>query len=145
MVFGADVDMTVRLTLLATEPVATEPAQLLAALRYTPEDPYAVKVVFPAGPSSTAVTWTFDRELIRSGLIRRAGHGDVRIWPGAESGEHDSTYLELTAPGGRALLSAPTATLVAFLDATSAAVPFGAEAELIDIDAELDALLGRTG
>ena len=47
MVFGADVDMAVQLTLVETEPVHTEPAQLLATLRYTPEEPYAVMVVFP--------------------------------------------------------------------------------------------------
>ncbi|MCU1689620.1 MAG: sporulation and cell division protein SsgA [Pseudonocardiales bacterium] len=142
---GADVDLTVRLTLLATEPVSSERTQLVSSLRYSPSDPYAVSVVFPAGPAASAVTWTFDRELMRLGITRQTGLGDVQIWPAPDADDAGTTYVELTAPGGRALLSAPTTALVAFLDATAAAVPFGTEAEFIDMDAELEALLGRTG
>lgn len=145
MVFGADVDMAVRLTLLATEPVASGRTELRCSLRYAPIDPYAVSVVFQAVPTASAVTWTFDRELMRLGLTGQTGLGDVRIWPGPVTDSPDTTYLELTAPTGRALLGAPTSILLAFLDATAAAVPFGAEAEFVDMDAELEALLGRTG
>ena len=105
LVFGAGVDMAVRLTLLATEPVASTRAELTCSLRYAPSDPYAVSVVFPAGPSATSVTWTFDRDLLRVGVHRRTGLGDVQIWPAADDALTGGavTYVELTAPGGRAL------------------------------------------
>jgi hypothetical protein len=143
MIFGADVDMAVRLTLLATEPVPSEPAHLVCSLRYAPSDPYAVSVVFPSGPEAMTVTWTFDRQLLRDGITGHAGVGDVQIWPSDDPRQPMATFVELTAPGGRALLSAPTAALMQFLDATAAVVGFGAEDEHIDMDAELEALLGR--
>lgn len=139
---GAAVDMAVRFTLHATEPVPCERTMLHSILRYAAVDPYAVAIMFPAGPSSEAVTWALDRDLVRAGLSAAAGIGDVRIWPAPEDG--DTTYVELRAPAGQALLSASTTQLQAFLDATAAVVAFGAEADFVDIDAELEALLGRT-
>jgi hypothetical protein len=141
MVHDTDVDMTIQLVLLATEPVPAEPTTLTASLRYVSTDPFAVSVLFPAGAASSAVTWTFDRHLIAAGLRASAGEGDVRVWPAAD--RPGSTYLQLSAPAGRALFAAPSAVLQLFLDATTRLVPIGAETEHVDIDAELGALLGH--
>ena len=145
---GADVEVPVRLTLLAAEPVRCEPTTLTSTLRYCPADPYAVSIVFPAAASSPGVTWTFDRDLLRSGIAGAAGVGDVRIRAvdAADRGGHpDTALITLTAPGGRAVLSAPLPVLRRFLDAASAVVAFGREPDFVDLDGELEALLGRAG
>lgn len=141
MVRDTDVDMTIQLVLLATEPIPAEPTALVASLRYAVRDPYAVTVHFPAGASSSPVTWTFDRELIARGVRDAAGEGDVHIWPAAD--RPDATYIQLSAPAGRALFAAPTAVLQLFVDATTTIVPIGAETEHIDVDAELEAVFGK--
>lgn len=143
MVFDAKVQMPVRLTLVDTEPAPSAPAVLAASLRYAPDDPFAVSIIFPAEEPADAVVWTFDRGLVRDGLLSEVGEGDVRLWPAPD--RDNTIYIELTAPGGRALLAAPASALLAFLDATTATVPFGAESEFLDLDAELEALLGLTG
>lgn len=140
MVRDTDVDMTIQLVLLATEPVPAEPATLSASLRYAVRDPYAVTVHFPAGAASSPVTWTFDRELIARGLHASTGEGDVRIWPAAD--RPGATYIQLSAPAGRALFAGPSAVLQLFVDATTTIVPIGSEAEHIDVDAELAAVFG---
>lgn len=140
MARDADVDMTIHLVLLATDPIASEPTGLTASLRYAARDPYAAALHFPAGSASTPVTWTFDRELLLRGARERAGDGDVRVWPAGD--RPDATYIELSAPAGRALFAAPTAALQLFIDATTTLVPIGSESIGIDIDAELQAILG---
>ena len=55
-----------------------------ASLRYDPADPYAVHVLFHAeSPAGEAVSWSFARELLVTGLDEPAGIGDVRVWPWA--------------------------------------------------------------
>lgn len=140
MVRDTDVEMTIQLVLLATEPIPAEPTALGASLRYAVRDPYAVTVHFPAGAASSPVTWTFDRDLIADGLHGSAGEGDVHIRPAAD--RPGATYIQLSAPAGRALFAAPTAVLQLFLDATTTLVPVGAEADHVDFDAELEAVFG---
>jgi hypothetical protein len=135
-----NVDMPIELVLLAAEPVSADPTELSAALRYAVRDPYAVTLHFPANGVSPAVTWTFDRQLLLTGLRVHAGEGDVRIWPAHDRPDH--TYIQLSAPSGRALFAAATQDLQLFLDTTIALVAEGAEADQVDMDAELDALLG---
>ena len=53
-----------------------------ASLRYDPADPYAVHVLFHAeSAGGEAVSWSFARELLVTGLDEPAGIGDVRAWP----------------------------------------------------------------
>src|SRR3569832_2306621 len=53
-----------------------------ASLRYDPEDPYAVHVLFHAeSAGGEPVSWSFARELLFTGLDEPAGIGDVRVWP----------------------------------------------------------------
>ena len=61
-----------------------------AVLGYHPTDPYAVQISFGevvstadgrAKPADGGIAWLLGRELLRSGLERPTGDGDVRIWP----------------------------------------------------------------
>ena len=53
-----------------------------ASLRYDPNDPYAVHVLFHAeSAGGEPVSWSFARELLFTGLDEPAGIGDVRVWP----------------------------------------------------------------
>src|SRR4051794_41870827 len=50
-----------------------------ASLRYDPADPYAVHVLFHAeSAGGEAVSWSFPRELLVTGLGEPAGLGGVR-------------------------------------------------------------------
>lgn len=118
-----------------------------AALRYDAADPYAVRVVFgdadEADPADAAVTWLMDRDLLRAGMTRPAGEGDVRLWPAHAAA--DLMYLHLRAPSGEALFELSRVVVAAFLRATEVLVPVGAEAGLLEVDRGLDALLERGG
>lgn len=122
--------------------VITEPGMSLpitAELCYLPEDPFAVRVRFPASTtlSGEGVEWTFARDLLGAGLGQPSGLGDIRIWPM----DDDRTGLALIAPEGIAVLEAETADLLRFLDRTYAAVPAGSERQQTSVDHALDSLL----
>jgi Streptomyces sporulation and cell division protein, SsgA len=122
--------------------VITEPGMSLpitAELCYQPEDPFAVRIRFPASStlSGEGVEWTFARDLLGAGLGQPSGLGDIRIWPM----DDDRTGLALIAPEGVALLEAESAELLRFLDRTYAAVPAGSERQHTAVDRALDALL----
>jgi hypothetical protein len=108
-----------------------------ADFSYDAEDPFAVRMTFgAAGSGSDDVTWLVARELLWTGLERRAGDGDVRLGP---AGPTDVLFLQLVAPSGEALFELSRVALVAFLRGTEALVPLGAET--VDLDDELAALL----
>jgi Streptomyces sporulation and cell division protein, SsgA len=69
-----------------------------------------------------------------------AGDGDVRIWPSPED-LSGPVYVELCSPSGRALFAVPRPVLADFVARCHSLVPPGAEAEHLDLDAELDMLL----
>ena len=89
---------------------------------------------------SEAVRWTFARQLLTDGVTRPVGEGDVQVWPLHGSGQ-PVVCLALSSPSGRALFEVPLSDLVEFLTRTYAAVPTGSEAQHVDLDAELAALL----
>jgi Streptomyces sporulation and cell division protein, SsgA len=113
---------------------------LAVVLRYTAADPYAVHAEFRTGVDES-VDWVFARDLLAAGIARPAGEGDVRVWPSAGSAGEGVVFVALASPDGQALLQAPAAALTDFLHRTHALVPEGMEA--LDLDATLDALLGR--
>lgn len=117
---------------LAADGTSTVPA----ILSYDPADPYQVEVAFIA--RSEEIAWVFARELLDTGLSHPAGHGDVRLWPAGPW----HTALALDPPDGRALFLLPTHDVIDFLTRSYAAVPPGHEH--LDLDAELEALLGGT-
>ena len=119
-----------------------------ALLTYEAADPFAVRITFgdsAAGPEAAddGVTWLVGRDLLRVGLDRPAGDGDVRVWPASATA--DVLFLHLRAPSGEALFELSRATLSAFLRETEVLVPAGSEAAALDLDDELLALLSNGG
>ena len=112
---------------------------LLATLEYAADDPYAIRVAFHVGDDDP-VEWIFARELLTVGVVRRAGDGDVQVWPGDDTGE-GGLNLSLSSPFGTAHFEAPLAPLNDFLNRTYEIVAAGRESDFIDIEAELDDLL----
>lgn len=123
-----------------------------AVLGYDPGDPYAVQISFgevattvngePRGAEG-GISWLLGRELLRSGLDRPSGEGDVRVWPSHSAA--DVLFLHLQAPSGEALFELSRGTVAAFLRQSDAMVPPGTESTLLDIDDELAALLSNGG
>jgi hypothetical protein len=108
-----------------------------ADFSYDARDPFAVRMTFgAAGSGSGMVTWLVARELLRTGLERPVGDGDVRLGP---AGPTDVLFLHLVAPSGEAWFELSRVALAAFVRGTEALVPLGAET--VDLDDELAALL----
>jgi hypothetical protein len=119
-----------------------------ALLTYEAADPFAVRITFgdsATGPEAAddGVAWLVGRDLLRVGLDRPAGDGDVRVWPASATA--DVLFLHLRAPAGEALFELSRATLSAFLRETEVLVPTGSEAAALDLDDELAALLSNGG
>ena len=125
-----------RLEFVDTEGLSTP---LDAEFEYDPADPYAVSVLFSEEP--TPVRWTFARELLIEGFYEPTGDGDVHVWPCLSQQGAAVVILELSSPSGEVLVQAPSRTLSAFIHQMVAMVPQGAEAGLVDLDAEIDQLL----
>src|SRR3954464_638491 len=119
------------------------PSEVLALFSYEARDPYAVRMTFgsPGVDFEDAVTWLIGRELLRAGLDRFAGEGDVRVWPTAA--RSDVLSLHLRTPTGEALLELSRTALAAFIRATETVVPFGAEGATSDLDRVLAVILSR--
>lgn len=132
----ADVDTTVELRLVVPD---ADAVSLPVALRYSVSDPFAVTVVFSG--DDVSVEWVFARDLLLTGLQHPSGDGDVHVWPSWRAGS-DLVLISLSSPDGRAVLEADAADLRSFLDATITLVRPGSEAEHVDIDAAVTALLG---
>jgi hypothetical protein len=95
-------------------------------LTYRVSDPYAVEARFRADSSEETV-WTFARDLLRDGLERSTGLGDVLVWPGVSRERQPRVYVRLTSLEGTALLSAADVDVRAFLEAAGKLVAYGCE------------------
>lgn len=119
---------------------------VLADLRYSANDPWAVRVAFqvgrsqPEGDGDGVVEWMFARQLLTEGVAGTVGDGDVRVWPSMSGGER-VINLAMASPSGSALFEMDRDELVEFLQQTYLAVPTGSEEDLVDLDAELALLL----
>ena len=111
-----------------------------ALLVYDAADPFAVSMVFDTG-AEEPVRWTFARDLLRDGLERRVGEGDLIIWPAIDNVGEPALNLRLCSPDGDALLEAPAEVIATFLARAEQLVRFGEEELLIDVDATLQAIL----
>ena len=138
-------DRSMNTALTVTQPVHLElidssgaATPIEAELRYDPADPYAVTTVFKTGASQ--VRWTFGCELLAEGLYEPSGDGDVHVWPCLDSSGHAVVIIELCSPDGEALVQAKTGDLRTFVDRMNATVALGAESELIDVDAAINAI-----
>ena len=118
-------------------------AEVILRFGYGAEDPYAVALTFSLaeGPHDAFATWLVGRSLLRAGLSAPVGDGDVRIYPSIDEDGRAITVLEFIALDGYANVQADTDLLRAFIDRTTAVVPFGSESRHIDIDALVAGLL----
>ena len=112
----------------------------IASFGYDAHDPYAVWLTFhiPGGD----VSWAVARSLLLRGLTEPAGDGDIRLRPVIDDQGHAAVVFDFHSPNGRLLTQARTAELHTFLARTWVAVPAGGEAERLDLDALVGALLG---
>jgi hypothetical protein len=127
---------------------------LKAALHYSRQDPYAVRMLLDAGRAEP-VEWILSRDLLAAALHAPQGLGDVRAWPstapGAEADEADEAdgagdkilNVELGPPDGYARFEASAAGIGAFLARTYELVPDGQETAFLNLDAELAELLSQ--
>ncbi|MFF2077744.1 SsgA family sporulation/cell division regulator [Kitasatospora sp. NPDC058162] len=122
-------------------------ARLRVVLSYLPEDPFAVRMAFPAEFSlddvvddrgGEDIVWVFARQLLSSGLELPAGAGDVHVRPALGR----RTMVELRAPEGTALLQFDSTDLRRFLWRSRLVVPEGEEHLHLDADRALAELLG---
>ena len=114
---------------------------VLADLRYSADDPWAVRVAFQTGGEGDGIVeWMFARQLLTDGVAGTVGEGDVRVWPSMSGGERVIS-LAMASPSGSALFEIDRDALVEFLQQTYVAVPTGAEEDVVDLDAELALLI----
>ncbi|MER8095974.1 SsgA family sporulation/cell division regulator [Streptomyces goshikiensis] len=86
------------------------------ALRFTPAEPLAVRVVFPAdlSPEGSENEWVFPRALLEAGLQAPTGTGDVRVWPCGRV----QAVIEFHSPEGVAVIQFDIKALRRFLRLT---------------------------
>lgn len=116
---------------------------VVADLRYSASDPWAVTVAFQTGGEGDGVVeWMFARQLLTEGVAAPVGEGDVRVWPSFH-GRDRVVNLAMASPSGAALFEIDRDDLVTFLQQTYLAVPTGSEGAVVDLDAELAQLLAE--
>lgn len=116
---------------------------LTGDVRYSKNDPYAVRLKLHTGLDEP-VEWVFARELLSVGMEREHGLGDVRVWPSvcSQGGLPGMVLnLELSSPTGHATFELPLREIADFLRRSHVLVPAGREGRYVDVDAELAALL----
>lgn len=111
---------------------------LNAELVFDGRDPFAMSLVFDTTPR---VVWTFGRDLLLQGLYEPAGDGDVQIWPGVTHAGMATLLFELSSPDGSITGQMDLRDCHAFITKMVAIVPVGAEADHVDVDGAIDALL----
>ncbi|MQM24598.1 SsgA family sporulation/cell division regulator [Glycomyces sp. NEAU-7082] len=138
MARSATVDIGTTMRLVAPD-FAT--VSVRASLRYDPDDPYAVCVMFhPDGTDADQVAWSFSRELLAKGLEEPTGIGDVRVWPWTTP-RGESVALALSSPDGNALFEINRGVVQRFLRRAYSLVPRGRESGYVDMDTTLTKLL----
>ncbi|GAB7189853.1 SsgA family sporulation/cell division regulator [Kineococcus sp. NUM-3379] len=123
-----DVDVSLRLRTAGGTAVPVP-----ASLHYGADDPYAIHALFHGGDAD--VEWVFARDLLREGLLRPAGAGDVQVQPCQDSADgFPRVLLRLSSPDGNAELEADEADVRRFLRRADALVPPGSETRHLDLD-----------
>ncbi|MCX5198960.1 SsgA family sporulation/cell division regulator [Streptomyces sp. NBC_00249] len=117
----AAVEMRVRARVISDDPLYRA---IPVALRFTPAEPLAVRIVFPAelSPEDTDNEWVFPRALLEAGLSAPTGTGDVRVWPCGRV----QAVVEFHSPEGVAVVQFDIAALRRFLRRTNATSPASA-------------------
>ncbi|MEU7473015.1 SsgA family sporulation/cell division regulator [Streptomyces sp. NPDC044984] len=130
------IEQTVEARLVAAAP---RMPSIPATLHYDRDDPFAVRMTFPAPATleGVEVCWTFARDLLAAGMQGPEGDGDVRVRPYG----YDRTVLEFHAPEGTAVVHVRSGELRQFLEATGELVPTGLEHLRLDLDHDLAELM----
>jgi hypothetical protein len=125
---------------------------LSAHFVYTTADPHAVEVTFNTGMDGPVV-WTFSRDLLRDGLTKPSGDGDVKISPAGLIQDKSALFsltgagklisMTLTSPYGVAQFVMNEKLVDAFINDIYKLVPAGEELEYLNLDEGLTALLGE--
>lgn len=108
---------------------------------YDRAEPFAVTVVFRT--RGMELPWMFSRELLALGQVSLVGEGDVQVWPSADEHGDPFVMLRLSSPDGSLLLEATAEQIHGFLEASTDLVPRGTEADHLDLDALVLAMLDR--
>lgn len=111
---------------------------LSATLSYALDDPFAVSATFRTGDGD--ITWTFARDLLRTGMTEPAGEGDIHVRPGHPS-RGPIVVLTLSSPSGAAQIEAPRGEIGEFVAETLRICPDGSEWMYLDLDRTIDDLL----
>lgn len=109
-----------------------------ARFSYSAHDPLSVTAEFHA--AGNRVQWVFARDLLKAGTVHPTGDGDVVCWPATISGER-VVCIALRSPSGQALLEAPAADILEFLERSFDVVPHEAESDFLDLDGLIRDLL----
>jgi hypothetical protein len=112
---------------------------LAVVLDYDPDDPLAATLTFRG--NQDYVTWTVARDLLRDGLTAMSGPGDVSAWAGPDDPQR--YYLRIKSGSGSTVLSFPIHEVECFLAQAYGSIPVGTEFTSVDLDAELNAILGE--
>ena len=108
-------------------------------LKYSQNNPFEVQAQF-GGIANGGVEWVFARDLMRDGLEKPSGDGDVNLSPTEINGDKYLT-IKLTSPYGKAVMEVPSSEIEAFLALTADAVPYGEEALFGDFESAINDLL----
>lgn len=111
--------------------------RLNVTFHYDPSEPYAVMLTL-AHTGEEGERWVLDRDLLRDGMTRLVGPGDVQVFPFTDP---PGVGLYLTDAQDFMLLRLPTGAVARFLARSYIAVPAGAE--WVDVDAAVAALLSE--
>jgi Streptomyces sporulation and cell division protein, SsgA len=120
-----------------------QPAPVVTRWTYTAADPFAVTLgVRTRG--DRFVEWLVARDLVIESLRAPAGCGDIRMSPQQVQG-YDIVEIEIRSADGRAVLEVDRDLLTEFVDASATLVPVGEESAHVDLDAEINKIMSRTG
>lgn len=131
--FSSAADTTVTCELDVHVIVGGEPQVTLpAAFHYHGADPYAVRLSIGATSSGT-VDWIFALSLLKVGLGRPVGEGNVLVSP-RRSSHGPVVRIVVRSRLGSAVLDMMASPVAEFLDRAEELVPAGTEGHHIDID-----------
>ncbi|WP_406004622.1 SsgA family sporulation/cell division regulator [Streptomyces sp. NBC_00987] len=113
---------------------------IVASLYYSEQDPYAVRVTFRSSTGDDPVVWYIGRDLLRDGLVRQTGEGDIQVSPDPESA---AISIRFKVDNDSAALTAQRRPVESFLRQTAEAVPYGRESKAPGFVTQREAALAR--
>ncbi|WP_369199145.1 SsgA family sporulation/cell division regulator [Streptomyces djakartensis] len=111
---------------------SSEPLSVYIELEYRTYDPAAIYLAFMSGSEHLA-TWCFARDLLKDGVVRPAGVGDVEVQPVALEDE-TALLICLKDIDGQAWALTPLNPVKEWIKETYALVPAGDEFRSVDWD-----------